>query len=334
MRFPVAPDGCQRCQPVPGGAAVGATGEAADEVTHRLLTLLEKELPAYLAQHEAACEPGTINTLRQRLKHATAAFGEVALIELQSEAVEITKWRSTLPEGSRYGIVQALRQTLEAAVRWGHIDRNPAKLAGVNPQPKRREITPFTREEIDALAVELGPWGPLAVFASETGLRPSEWIALEWRDVDRGEAVVLVQRTFSRGVLNSYGKTAHSRRRVPLSKRALDALEQRPRRINSRLLPCPRWRWWRCCWSWRPSRPPQLAGTRLERCARRRRYPEAPHLRSPTHVRNIRAGGRDLDLRTQPLYGHERGDDRQDVRPSSPRLGDRGEPQTRCAGCF
>jgi integrase len=114
--------------------------------------------------------------------------------------------------------------------------QNPAKLAGANPQPKPEEIHPFTQEDIDLLALELGENGPLVVFASETGLRPSEWRAVEWRDVDRAAGVVLVERTYAFGKAKAYGKTARSRRRVPLSMRALLALDAIPRRLDSRLI--------------------------------------------------------------------------------------------------
>lgn len=133
-----------------------------------------------------------MTTLRERLAHSVNAFGGVKLSQLERMPIEIADWRTTLPERSRYGIVQALRQTLEAAVRWGLMSRNPARLAGSNPQPRLPEIEPFTRAEIDQLAVELGPWGPVATVASGTGLRPSEWIALEWRDISRDDGVVLV----------------------------------------------------------------------------------------------------------------------------------------------
>jgi integrase len=190
----------------------------------------------YLKSHAVGREASTMTTLRERLGHSSNAFGELKLAELERMAVEIAEWQTALPERSRYGIVQALRQTLEAGVRWGVMARNPAKLVGSNPQPRRPEIEPFTRAEIDRLALELGPWGLIACFASETGLRPSEWIALEWRDVSHGDGVTLVQRTFSRGRLKAYGKTERSRRRVPLSTRALEALDSIPRRINSRLV--------------------------------------------------------------------------------------------------
>jgi integrase len=114
---------------------------------------------------------------------------------------------------------------------------NPAKLAGPNPQPKAEEIHPFTQAEIDLVAEELGPrYGPAVVFASETGMRPSEWLAIEWRDVVRKAGVVLVERTCAYGAVKAYGKTARSRRRVPLSTRALEALDAIPRRLDVRLV--------------------------------------------------------------------------------------------------
>ena len=145
---------------------------------------------------------------------------------------EVAAWMTTLPTGSRYGIVQALRQCLEAGVRWGLAKSNAAKLAGSNPQPQRDEVLPFEPYEVEAIAAELGPtYGPLVIVAAYTGLRPSEWTALEWRDVDRPEGVLRVERAFSYGVLKT-PKTKGSRRRVPLPARAAEALEAIPRRLT------------------------------------------------------------------------------------------------------
>jgi len=44
-------------------------------------------------------------------------FGDLHLNELERRDAEVAAWTRTLPEGSRYGIVQAFRQALEAAVR-------------------------------------------------------------------------------------------------------------------------------------------------------------------------------------------------------------------------
>jgi integrase len=69
-----------------------------------------------------------------------------------------------------------------------------------------------------------------------TGLRPEEWQALERRDIDRAAGVLEVHRAISGGQLVELGKTAASRRQVPLSRRGLDALEQLPPRLDTPLL--------------------------------------------------------------------------------------------------
>jgi integrase len=102
----------------------------------------------------------------------------------------------------------------------GPHDEQPREASGPNRQPRAEEIHPFTQAEIDLVAEELGPkYGAAVVFASETGMRPSEWLAIEWRDVDRKAGVVLVERTCAYGVTKSYGKTTRSRRRVSRCRR-------------------------------------------------------------------------------------------------------------------
>jgi integrase len=131
----------------------------------------------------------------------------------------------------------ALRQALAAACRWGYISSNPAKRAGRNRQPPPRVIRVFTRGELDAIGAELHPaYRPLPAFAAGTGLRPEEWQALERRDVERGSRVLNVRRTVSGGELVELGKTAGARRQVPLSARALGALEELPPRLDTPLL--------------------------------------------------------------------------------------------------
>jgi integrase len=98
-------------------------------------------------------------------------------------------------------------------------------------------MTPFTLVEIDQLAAELGPlYGPLVVFAAETALRPAEWLAVHRSDVDRSQGVVVVERTLGPEGVKPYAKTDFSRRRVPLSSRALAALDDLPRRLDTRLV--------------------------------------------------------------------------------------------------
>ena len=189
----------------------------------------------FLQRHTGA--PRTVATLRDRLDPARKVFGDWTLAELEHAANDIAAWRATVPEGSRYRLTNALRQAFAAAVRWRYVTRNPAVDMGANPQPRTEEIEPFTGEQVDMLAVELGAvYGPLVLFVAEVGMRTNEWIALERRDIDRAGGAVTVQRRFSQGRLTPYPKTVRSRRRIPLTSRALEAVEALPPRLDTPLL--------------------------------------------------------------------------------------------------
>ncbi len=149
---------------------------------------------------------------------------------------ELAGWQARLPARSRYGIFGALRQTLGAAARWGHMSSNPAKLLGPNRQPPPRSIRAYTIAELDAIAAELSrPYRQLPAFAAATGLRPEEWAPLEWRDVDRRAGIVNVRRTVSDGDVVELGKTSRAADRCRSRRRALAALEELPRRLD---VPC------------------------------------------------------------------------------------------------
>jgi integrase len=95
----------------------------------------------------------------------------------------------------------------------------------------------YSRAELDAIAVELSPeYAPIPAFAAATGLRPEEWAALERRDIDRREGFLSVRRTVSSGEVVELGKTSRSRRQVPLSPRALRALDALSTRLDMPLL--------------------------------------------------------------------------------------------------
>ena len=85
----------------------------------------------------------------------------------------------------------------------------------------------YTLAELEALEAEFGlAYGPFVPLVAATGLRPAEAAQLERRDVDRGRRLLTV-----RGM-----KTAGSRREVPLTSRALAALDRIPARLNTPLL--------------------------------------------------------------------------------------------------
>src|SRR6266545_13345 len=75
----------------------------------------------------------------------------------------------------------------------------------------------------------------MVIFAAATGLRPAEWLALEWRDIDLEARVVYVHRSFTKGRLKC-PKTEASRRAVPLQTIGIEAIERLPPHPHSPLL--------------------------------------------------------------------------------------------------
>jgi integrase len=176
----------------------------------RSLTFVEL-VEVYLVQHDV--QPVTIEKLRWLLSKAIAVFGDRRIGELTSQ--EIAEWRMKLSPGYRFEATQD--------VVWGMLDVNPAKVGVDNPTPRRKEQHPFESwEELEAVAAALGPrYGPMILFAAATGLRPAEWVALEWRD----KRVAYVRRSYTRRELK-LPKTEASLRAVPLQGRAIGALNQ------------------------------------------------------------------------------------------------------------
>jgi len=157
---------------------------------------LRELVDAYLAQHDA--QPSTIGKLRALLVKATDEFGDRPIRRLRPE--ELGAWRLTLSDGTRWDATRALKQVLAAAVRWKYLSENP--LAYVkNPRPRSKEFIPFgSWDEIMELADAMPTDFRLApILGAGTGMRPAEWLALEWDDIDFERLVVHVRRATTDG---------------------------------------------------------------------------------------------------------------------------------------
>jgi integrase len=138
--------------------------------------------------------------------------------QLYSEMQE-RKLSSRTVRGAHVVLSSALKQ----AVRWRMLFVNPAQSVEL-PKRTRREMEVLSPAEATAF-LEAGkddPHGLVFALGLVTGMRPEEYLALQWKDIDLQQGTATVQRTLcwrrQKGGGWYFGepKTAQSRRTVPL----------------------------------------------------------------------------------------------------------------------
>jgi integrase len=212
-------------------AVNGGRPAAAAELT--LAELVER----YVKRHEAIRSPRTIRTLRERLARPLHVYGDIRLVELEGMGDELADFRATLPPRYAHKVMGALPQVLAAGVRWRLLTSNPAVDAGANPDVDPAPVRVYTVAELDAITAELSAaYRTLPAFGAATGLRPEEWGALERRHIDRTRRLLRVEQKNVDAAIVPGGKTKNSVREVPLTGRALTALEALPPRLDTPLL--------------------------------------------------------------------------------------------------
>ncbi len=127
-----------------------------------------------------------------------------------------------------------LHNALKQAVKWNLLQRNPAGLVELPKvsHVERRVLMPDEALSFLEAANEM-PRGLIFEFALLSGMRPEEYLALQWADLDfeRGRAQVkraLVRHKGSWSFQDT--KTARSRRTVSLPQPLLDKLKSHKRR--------------------------------------------------------------------------------------------------------
>jgi integrase len=173
--------------------------------------------------------------MEEMLAYSRTAFDPVHVRHLMPD--QIGRWLNNLPVGTktRQHALAAMRQVLSAGVVWGYLEVSPARPEAVKSPPSvAPDVRPFESwNEVHAVAAKTAEYGPLIRFACATGLRPEEWIALEWRDIDRAARTLRVQRTFTAGSVSRDAKTAAGMRSVALQAAALDALGDLPTALRT-----------------------------------------------------------------------------------------------------
>jgi integrase len=145
---------------------------------------------------------------------------------------DVRKWVSQLKVSNKRiaNLVSPLRTALRDAVQDEVLENNPLQDWSYKNQeaPKEPTIDPFTSDEQQAILAELeGQAKNLIQFAFWTGLRTSELIALEWRDINLTKGVIYVSRAkTSHADTPESTKTRSGVRTVKLLPSAIRALDR------------------------------------------------------------------------------------------------------------
>jgi integrase len=122
-----------------------------------------------------------------------------------------------------------LRSAMRQAIRWRLLVQDPTDGPQL-PRLGRREMRVLTAEQsrIFLSAALKTHYGPVLTVALTTGMRPSEYLALKWQDMDWDRGTVGVVRTLEWGNGWRFAETKRSRSRriIKLQEWVLDVLTE------------------------------------------------------------------------------------------------------------
>ena len=122
-----------------------------------------------------------------------------------------------------------LRSAIRQAIRWRLLAQDPTDGAQL-PRLRRREMRVLGAEQSRAFlsAALKTHYGPVLAVALTTGMRPSEYLALKWQDIDWDRGTVSVVRTLEKsagGWRFAETKRARSRRIIKFQAWVLETLK-------------------------------------------------------------------------------------------------------------
>lgn len=189
-----------------------------------------------LDRYEQEVAPGkkSFNDIKSRIKLLREHFGSLTIAALNAthikdyreKRLEIRKGETVRKElGLLNRILVFAIQDCEIFLPRGNPMKNvrqPAKAKG-----RERRLSHGEEQQLMAAAQEYGGYLPyIVMFALETGMRRSEIVRLQWRNIN------LDKRTARANDTKNY-----SDRVVPLSSVAIEILEQLPRDLQGRVFP-------------------------------------------------------------------------------------------------
>jgi len=217
------------------------TAERAKEVAEELVRLWNEAMASADSVHALG---GYLETYNAAKKSTVATRTHEILEELlgryvKSDEITEAELRSLKPliiqgfytrlerRGVSATMIRKVHEYLSIAfnqaVKWEIINRNPT-LGVILPKVVKKEALAFTKEETWAFLDVCGEsYDNLVLeFALETGMRPGEYLALTWEDVDLMKSTVSVKRAIATnlkgiGFEKKEPKTRSSRRTISIS---------------------------------------------------------------------------------------------------------------------
>lgn len=183
---------------------------------------LEDYVPSWLT-NKVEISGKTLATYHSQLRvHILPVLGAYKLPSIRN--VDVRGWITELTDAEVGATTikqsfRLLKQILDSAVTDARITWNPAMGIKLPKQPQKKAQT-FTPEQVSALALECGVHGNLVHFLANTGLRISEALALQVRDVHLVEKKLDVFRTWTSDVTGKkiLGSTkTRENRTIPIS---------------------------------------------------------------------------------------------------------------------
>jgi integrase len=169
-------------------------------------------------------------------RYVRPKLGKMKLGEIQPLHIQdvYDGMRKLSPRTVRYTHT-VLRNALKQAVAWQMLGHNPTDNVHL-PRSNKRIIQALTEEQVPRLLKAAKEAGHYCLFlvAVTTGLRPEEYLALDWESVDLEAKTVSVKRALvyersGKGWQFAKPKTKKGLRTIPLPQMTVDALRQHQR---------------------------------------------------------------------------------------------------------
>lgn len=172
-------------------------------------------------------------------RYIRPGLGDTVLVSMRPIDIQ-TAYHGMIERGLSARTVRytraVLRSALRQALRWRLLLENPVDGVKI-PQQLRGEMRSLTVEQAQAFlrAALATPLGPVLAVALTTGMRPSEYLALKWHDIDWTRQTVSVVRSIQR--VNgewcfSDTKRSRSRRPIKLQSRIVSLLRDLQTKAN------------------------------------------------------------------------------------------------------